>query len=400
MREIPSRPGGPGIRPSVALVHERFTDWAGSEKVVEQLSAQWPQAAVLAPITDLDSIPPAVRPHVVPGSLTRFLRGGSYAHLLPVLPTAMRHLKIPASDVVIASHHAFATQASYATDAPVIAYVHSPARWVWDAEMREGEAGGRLGQLVLGSFAAGFRPADRHAAQRVHTMIANSSAVAGRIEEWWGREARVIHPPVDTDYYRPAPDVEREDFFLLAGRMVPYKRPDLAIKAAVRAGVPLVVAGDGRFRAECERHAGPTVRFIGRVSDDEQRDLYRRCRALLMPGVEDFGIVPVEAMACGAPVIAAAAGGALDTVLPGISGVHVEVTEHDEDAAVQAWADALAHFGRGTSLDADGIRRHAEGFSRQAFRQKMNDVVLQTLGVSTIDLRTRTAALEPVRRAG
>jgi glycosyltransferase involved in cell wall biosynthesis len=246
--------------------------------------------------------------------------------------------------------------------------------------MRAGEAGGRLGEAALGAFSVGFRPVDRRAAARVHTLIANSRAVAERINDWWGREAVVVHPPVDTEYYTPDVTVEREDFFLLAGRLVPYKRPDLAVRAAKRAGVPLVVAGDGRFRAEVEQLAGPGTRFVGRIDDAGLRDLFRRCRALLMPGIEDFGIVPVEAHACGAPVVAIDAGGARDSVVPGMTGELVS-TEHAGGDEVDAWARALDSFDS-TRYDARRIRTHAESFSRAHFRSAMAEVVTKTLSAS------------------
>jgi len=365
----------------VGLVHERFTEYAGSERVVGQLAAEWPDAPVFAPIVHPDGLPPGLEGRVRGDRLTPLLRGGTgYAHLLPLLPLAMRRLPLPDVDVVVASHHAFADQVVYATDAPVVAYVHSPARWVWDRQMRAGEAGGVVGAAVLGGFAAAYRGPDKRAAARLHTIMANSRAVAERIEDWWGRSALVVPPPVDTDYYTPSAGVAREDFFLLAGRLVPYKRAQVAVAAAAAAGVRLVVAGDGRGRAECERLAGPHTTFLGRVDDATQRDLYRRCAALLMPGLEDFGIVPVEAQATGAPVIATAAGGALDTVVPGRTGVLVppgstEAETHD------AWVTALRQADP-TGFDAAELRRHAEGYSHAAFRAAVRRIVTGVAGAS------------------
>ncbi|MPQ97906.1 glycosyltransferase [Modestobacter sp. I12A-02628] len=345
--------------------------------VVDQLAREWPGAPVFAPVGRPGVMPADVEPRVRTTRLSRLLRGSTYAHLLPALPVAMSRLPLPDSDVVIASHHAFATQVVRATSAPVIAYVHTPARWIWDPSMRANEFGGRVGVAALGAFSTAFRPFDLGAAARVHTMVANSTEVADRIRTWWHRDATVVHPPVDTEYYSPDPAVEREDFFLLAGRMVPYKRPDLAVAAAKRAGVRLVVAGDGRARAEVERLAGPDTTFVGRVDDAALRDLFRRCRALLMPGVEDFGIVPVEAQACGAPVLAIGAGGARDSVLPGVTGELVPVTEPGGDE-VADWARQLETFD-GARYDTAVIRRHAESFSRPAFRSAMSTVVARTL---------------------
>jgi glycosyltransferase involved in cell wall biosynthesis len=365
-----------GVR--VTIVHERFTDFAGSERVVADLSEIYPDALVRAPVVVRSTVPEPLRSRVQPGPLDRLVRGSGYAHLLPALPLAMRRLRLGRPDVVLVSHHAFASQVVHGTDAPVVAYVHSPARWVWDPAMRRGEAGGALGELALGGFAAAFRGPDRRAAARLHTVVANSAAVAERVRRWWGRDALVVHPPVDTRLYTPDPEVPREDFFLVAGRLVPYKLPQLAVRAAREAGVRLVVAGDGRARGVCEQLAGPGTTFLGRVDDATQRDLFRRCAAVLLPGVEDFGIVPVEAQACGAPVLAVAAGGALDTVVPGQTGELVDSAGQGEAEAAQRWSEALTAF-RPTDYDPVAVRRHAEGFSREAFRSRMADVVSDVL---------------------
>lgn len=367
-------------RPQVTLVHERFTEYAGSEAVVEQLAREWPHAPIFAPIARADVLPADLEARMRTTRLSHLLGSGTYAHLLPLLPVAMSRLRLPPSDVVIASHHAFATQVVRSTSAPVVAYVHSPARWVWDPSMRSGEAGKRLGATALAAFSAAFRPADRKAAARVHTMLANSRAVAERISTWWDREATVVHPPVDTDFYTADPDVEREPFFLMAGRLVPYKRPDLAVRAAERAGVSLVVVGNGRSRAEVEQLAGPRTRFLGRVDDNELRGLFRRCQALLMPGVEDFGIVPVEAQACGAPVLAVDAGGTRDTVVPGVTGELIPAPDA-AGSEVDRWARELADFD-GSRYEAAKIRAHAEWFSRARFRSAMAAVIEATLSTS------------------
>ena len=255
--------------------------------------------------------------------LQKLYRGGDrYAHLLPLLPLAMRRIDLTGYDLVITSHHAFANRVRAEPGVPVVAYVHTPARWMWEPDTRRHEIGGAVGRAGLGAFAATQRRADRHAASRLTAAVANSHSVADRIRRWWGRDATVVAPPVDTDFFTPpAAGTARGDYFLVAGRLVPYKRPELAVAAATRAGVKLVVAGDGRARRAVEAAAGPTVEILGRVDNEQMRDLYRSCRALLFPGEEDFGIMPVEAQACGAPVIARAVGGALDTVVPGTTGV-------------------------------------------------------------------------------
>ncbi|MFE3795874.1 glycosyltransferase [Nocardia tengchongensis] len=375
--------------PRIALVHERFTEYGGSEAVVAEFMKTWPGAPVFAPITDpqctgalltaagLD--PEAGDPAAEPVRDTWLSRAyaasgrRSHAPLLPFAPRAFRTLPLRDSyDAVVVSHHAFATQAAFATTAPVIAYVHSPARWAWDKAFREREAGGRAGQAALTALGALARRNELRAAPRLAHVVANSQAVADRVREWWGLPASVVNPPVRVARFAPDPSVEREDFFLFAGRLVPYKRPDLAIRAAQQAGVRLVILGDGRYRQQLEALAGPETTFLGAASDDVLQDMYRRCRALLMPGVEDFGIVPVEAMACGAPVLAVGEGGALDTVVPGISGAHVPA---GSDAAVTAgFARAMRDFDP-AAYHAETIRKHAATFSPEAFRTRIADIV-------------------------
>jgi glycosyltransferase involved in cell wall biosynthesis len=229
--------------------------------------------------------------------------------------------------------------------------------------------GGRLGGAALAAFAASQRRADRKAAQRPEMVVANSRYVAERVRRWWGRSAAVIAPPVDTEFFTPAP-LPRQPFFLLAGRLVPYKRPQVAVAAAARAGVRLVVAGDGRARRQCEAVAGPGAEFLGAVDDETLRRLMRTSHALVHPGEEDFGMVPVEAQACGTPVIARAVGGVLDTVVDGVTGV-LYPPGGDEVAHL---ADALARFGDHSFTTSD-IRRHAEQFSVARFQRAFSEVV-------------------------
>ena len=363
----------------VALVHERLTEIAGSENVVAELARQWPDAPITIPIVD-----PRVRApfadRVRTGALSAAYRATgcrSYAPLLPAVPGWLRRQDFSDADVVVVSHHAFAIAAVAAAPAiPTVAYVHSPARWAWDRSMRADEADSWAGRRALDALSRVAINTERAAAPRITTIVANSHAVAQRIAQRWGREAQVVHPPVDIDFYTPATEA-REDYFLLPGRLVPYKRPDIAIRAAVRAGVPLVVAGDGREAAKCRSLAdGGDVTFLGRVSDEELRTLYRRAKATLMPGEEDFGITPVEAMACGTPVIALGVGGAKDSVVENVTGSFINGA--DDEEVVRNFADTLAAFD-GTRFDPTAIGRHAQTFSREAFRRNMADVVTRTV---------------------
>jgi glycosyltransferase involved in cell wall biosynthesis len=366
----------------VAIIHERFTELGGSERVVEQLHRLWPDAAIHGALVDRNALPPGLaQASVRPSALQHLFRGGGsqYSHLLPLLPLAMSHLNVGDVDLVVTSHHAFANRVRPPTGVPVISYTHTPARWLWDPAMRTGEVGGRLGGAALAAFAASQRASDRQAAQRMAQIIVNSAHVALRVKTWWGRESTVVHPPVDVSWYHPDPAVRREDFFLFAGRLVPYKRPEVAVAAAQRARVRLVVAGAGRSTAAIRRIVGPGVELLGKVSDEVLRDLYRRCRALVFPGEEDFGIVPVEAQACGTPVLALQAGGILDSVVDGITGV---LYRTGPSSHVEVLAEELRRFDA-AQFDPAEIRRHATGFSRAAFRSRFAAAVSRTLGDRT-----------------
>lgn len=364
----------------LAIVHERLTEVAGSEHVVAELSREWPEAPITIPIVDARvSTPFSAR--VTTGRLSSAYRMAgyrTYAPLLPLVPVWLRRRDFGSADAVVISHHAFAiAAAAAATRMPTIAYVHSPARWAWDEKMRLEETSSRSGRLALDVLAKFAIRAELAAAPKITTVVANSTAVAQRIKRHWGREAQVVHPPVNVDFYTPDRTEAREGYFILAGRLVGYKRPDVAIRAAAEAGVKLVVVGDGRDGARCRKLAeGSDITFVGRVSDEELRSLYRRATAMIMPGEEDFGITPVEAMACGTPVIALGVGGALDSVVDGTTGTFV-ANAGDRDL-VTNFAHALARFDS-RQFDPAKVRLHAETFSRGAFRRKMAGVVEQTL---------------------
>ncbi len=361
-----SEPRDDGRR--VAIVHEKFTIYAGSEKVVEQMHLLWPHAPIYCSVSDPTMLGGALADADVRTSpLQRLYRGGDhYAHLLPLLPWAAAHHDLSGYDLVLTSHHQFANRVHPDADAQMLAYVHSPARWMWDPAMRAEETGGPIGRAGLAAFASTQQRADRAAAQRPNAMLGNSREVVDRIRRWWGRSAQVVAPPVDVAFYQRDATVARDDFFLLAGRLVPYKRPEIAVAAAARAGVRLIVAGGGRALAACQAVAGPRTEFVDPPDDTALRDLYRRCRALLYPGREDFGIMPVEAQSCGAPVIAVAAGGALDTVSKGHSGV-LYAGGGDETARL---ADALSAFDD-AAFDHEEIAAGAQRFAPERFRSEL-----------------------------
>ena len=361
---------------TVAIVHERFTELGGSEKVVAEMHALWPTARIHTAIADRNCLPAGLADaEVVPSPLQRLYRGGpSYAHLLALIPGAMARLPVDDVDVVVSSHHAFSNRVT-SSGRDVISYTHTPARWMWDPGLRRMEVESKFGRAALAAFSASQRAPDRRAARRLRAVVANSTHVADRIRRWWGTDAVVIPPPVDTEAFTLSPTTTREDFFLLAGRLVPYKRPEVAVLAARRAGVRLVVAGEGRSRPALEQLAGENVEFLGAVDQRTLVELFRRTRALVFPGEEDFGLVPVEAQACGAPVIALGRGGVLDTVIDGSTGLTYLPVKGDDVAALAA---RLGTFDP-AAFDPLVIRRHAEQFSRTRFRERLSTHVESVL---------------------
>lgn len=364
----------------IAVVHERWTEQGGSENVARALADAWPDARLHVAFADPRTVPPELRDRIaVTGldSVHRALGRRSHAPLIPLAPAAWRrHRPDPGADAVVISHHAMAVSAARSwPGAAVVAYVHSPARWAWMPELRSGEAHGAAGRFALAALAAQTRAVETDAVPHLDVVVANSTAVADRIRRWWGVPAQVVAPPVDVARFTPdgaAPG----GYFLVAGRLVPYRRVDLAIRAAQRAGVRLVVAGDGRHEAALRRIAGAETVFLGRVSDAEMVRLQRDAIATLMPGEEDFGIVPVEAMAAGTPVVARAAGGALDTVVPGVSGVLVP--DGPDEPFTDALAAALRDL-RPADFDPAALRAHAEAFSVAAFQSRMRAVVAEAV---------------------
>jgi glycosyltransferase involved in cell wall biosynthesis len=222
---------------------------------------------------------------------------------------------------------------------------------------------GRVGSAVMRPIMARLARWDRDTANRVDRYVAISHYVAGRIRRYYNRVPTVIYPPVDTEFFRPDGSVA-DRFALVVSALVPYKRIELAMVACRLAGLPLKIAGEGPEQASLEAQAGPDVQFLGRRSDEEIRELYRRAAVTLLPGEEDFGIVPLEAQACGRPVVALGRGGAVETVLNGETGILVS------ESTPQAFADGIAQA-LARTFDAGLIRRHAEGFSRARFADEM-----------------------------
>lgn len=366
--------------PRVGIVHERFTDIAGSEQVVQRIAEVFPKGPIIVPFLRESGVPDVERKRVVTGYLQKpyeSVQKLSYAPLLPAVPRALRsavareHRDRPL-DALVISHHAFAVAAAR-DDVPTLAYVHSPARWAWDPNFLAGETNSVPGRAALTTLGRLARSNEKRHVPQIDAIVGNSTTVRQRINDWWGREAEVIHPPVNVDYFAPDENSpQRGDYFIAVGRMVPYKRVDIAVRAVIEAQVKLVVIGAGRdFErvSEIAATAPDLIDLKGFLPTPEARDLIQGARALLMPGEEDFGIVPVEATAAGTPVVALGKGGALDSVIDGVTGIHVPPGADDAET-VANFADALRNF-PDSRFERDRLIEHAATFSPEAFQEKM-----------------------------
>lgn len=353
----------------IALVHDYLNQYGGAERVLEALHDLYPAAPVYTSLYDRARMPPSFRGWDIRTSFLQRLPVHvrlARAYLL-LYPWAFAALDLRGYDLIISSSSAFAKGVVPAAGARHICYCHNPARFLWNtADYMRSEGLGRPAQALLGPVLARLRRWDLTANERVHAFIANSRTVAERIRRYYGRESSVIHPPARVSTFPLAQGPGR--YFLTGGRLVPHKRFDVAVVACTRRGLPLRVFGAGRDRARLERLAGPTVSFLGRVSEADLRELYRDCRAYLFPSEEDFGISPLEAMACGRPVLAYAAGGAMETVVEGQTGLFFPRQEPE------ALAELLAAF-RDQEFDPQEIRRHAEQFDVPRFQEQIRRLI-------------------------
>jgi glycosyltransferase involved in cell wall biosynthesis len=370
----------------LVLVHDWLTGMRGGEKCLEVLCRRFPQARLLTLLHVPGSTSPAIERMPITTSPLQRLPGVGriYRWLLPLMPRAVERLSMPRDvDLVVSFSHAVAKSVLPPPGVPHVCYCFTPMRYAWHLRDeyfgRPEEASGRVFSARLAGATLGkarnlvldrLRDWDRTTSDRVTHYVAISQTVAERIRECYGRESTVIYPPVDTEFYTPAA-VPREDFYLCVSALAPYKRIDLAISACNRLGRRLVVIGNGPQRRRLAALAGPTVQLLGWRSNEEIRGHLRRCRALVFPGLEDFGIVPLEAQACGTPVIAFGQGGATETILPpegGRCGSGLFFDEPSVEALCQAMETLEQHPSRFCPQVA---RQQAERFSAERYEREI-----------------------------
>jgi glycosyltransferase involved in cell wall biosynthesis len=363
-----ARQGLAGLR--IALVHDWLTGMRGGEKCLEVLCRAFPDATLHTLIHRRGAVSPAIEALRIKTSPLQHVPGvfRHYRSLLPLMPMAARSLRPKGVDLVVSLSHCVAKSVRVPAGVPHVCYCFTPMRYAWQGRDAYLEAWAerpfrrRAARLVLDRM----RAWDRASASGVSHFVAISETVRGRIARCYGRESRVIPPPVDTDFYTPGPAAgARDGAYLCVSALVPYKRIEHAVTACSILGRPLDVIGEGPDRARLQRLAGPSVRFLGWQPNEVIRDHYRRCKAVLFPGEDDFGIVPVEAMACGATVIALGIGGAAETVDARVGRTYTEPTTEGLLEAIEAWeSDGSPH-------DPGQARLRAEGFAMHHFRDRL-----------------------------
>lgn len=347
---------------TVALAHDWLNGMRGGERCLDLICKEFPEAELYALLYRPEQVSEAIRNRKVHVSGLQRIPGflNHYRWFLPLFPMAIESFRVPlGTDLVISTSHCVAKGIVPPPGAKHLCYCFTPMRYAWS--LQEDYFGrNRFKRAALDVVLSRLRKWDRAASTRVDRFVAISHHVKARIEKFYGREAAVVYPPVATEFFTPDGTDGHDGFDLVVSALVPYKRVDLAVKTYSQTGFALKVAGVGTELDALRKIAAPNVEFLGRVPDEGIRDLYRRCRFLVFPGEEDFGIVPLEAQACGKPVLAYGRGGLLETVRDGQTGLFFD------RQTPEALADAAERAVR-IAWDAAAIRRHAETFSEKRF---------------------------------
>jgi len=359
----------------VAIVHDWLNQIGGAEDVLEVLVDIFPGAPIYTSMYWPQAMPPAYRQWDIRTTWMDHLPG-IHRHHQPYLllyPLAFGGLDLRGYDLVISNKSAFCLGVRARPETRHICYCLTPTRYVWDFDsyVEREQVGGAARRLVH-PFLSRLQRWEQAAAERVDAFVAISREVQARVQRYYGRDSTVIYPPVHTERLLPATGGDQSDYFLIVSRLVPYKRIDLAVRAFTELGLPLWIGGEGRDRANLEAMAGPNVRFLGYVPDDDLAGLLAGCRAFVFPGLEDFGLTPVQAMAAGRPVIAYAGGGALDYVVEGVTGAFFY------EQTVAALVEAVRHFDE-AAFDPEVICSHAQQFDVEVFKERLGAFVEEVL---------------------
>ncbi|MBJ6123332.1 glycosyltransferase [Sphingomonas mollis] len=358
----------------VALVHYWLVNMRGGERVLEALGDLFPDADIYTHVVAPERLSDRLKRHRIQTTfisrLPRAIRW--YQRYLPLMPLALEALDLSDYDLVICSEAGPSKGVILHPGATQIVYCHSPMRYIWDKYHFYRGRAGFLTRMLMPLVAHYLRIWDAASSLRVDAFVANSNFVAGRLRQAYRRDATVVYPPVDVDAFATTKPATVDDFYLWCGELVAYKRPDVAIDAFNTLGLPLVVIGGGEELNRLRQRAGPNITFLGKASFDVLRDHMAQCRALIFPGEEDFGMVPVEVQASGRPVVALARGGALETVLPGKTGI---LYQNDDTEGLTEAVRTFEASGLAETCSPACIANAAR-FGKQAFMAGMTRVLL------------------------
>ncbi len=354
----------------VAIIHYWFVGMRGGEKVIEALCKIYPQADIFTHVYQPEFTSAVINRHCITTSfISKFPKPARfYKSYLPLMPMALEQLDLRGYDLVISSESGPSKGIIPPPDSVHICYCHSPMRYVWNMFHDYRDRSNFLTKFLMPFISHYIRNWDVISATRVHNFIVNSANVGKRVSTYYRRDSEVIYPPVETSAFEIVQESEVSDYYLMVGELVAYKRPDLAIEAFNRTGKKLVIIGGGEMLKQLKAMAKSNITFLGSQPFDQLRHHYSRCKALIFPGEEDFGIVPVEAMASGRPVIAYGKGGALETVVDGVTGVFFKTQ------SVEAILDALDRL-ETIEFDPHAIAKHAFKFDETVFLSKMKKFI-------------------------
>lgn len=354
----------------VAIVHDWLVNMGGAERIILILHELFPDAPIYTAVYDSSRLPDVFSNMDIRTTFIQKMPFGKkkYQSYLPLMPLAFEQLDLTEYDLVISSSTSCAKGVMTRADTLHICYCNTPMRYAWDFYFEYIRGKGAISRAIIAALMNYIRMWDRLSADRVDFFIANSQNVANRIKKHYKRDSYVIHPPVNAEFYKPSG--LRENFYLVVSRLVPYKRLDLAVHAFNELEIPLKVIGSGGELDNLKAIAKENIEFLGRLSDDEINIYYSRCKAFIFPGEEDFGITPLEAQACGKPVIAYGKGGALETVVEGKTGVFFR------EQTVESLKEAIVRMEGNIDLfDMQIIRAHAEKFDTSIFKAKIREYI-------------------------
>ena len=357
----------------VAIVHYWLVGMRGGEAVLEVLCEMFPQAVIYTHVYNPEKISETIKKHEIKTSFINSLPMSisQYQKYLPLMPGALAELDLTEFDLVISSESGPAKGVVTNPNATHLCYVHSPMRYIWDQYHVYKKQTSWLAKLYLRLFVGKLRAWDTMSANSVDIFIANSNYVSNRIKKYYRRESVVINPPVDVNTFSPLIESRVEEYYLWVGELVSYKRPDIVIEAFNQNKKRLLVVGDGSCRSELQKKANDNIKFVGRISTREVKKHLSKCKALVFPGVEDFGIVPVEVLASGRPVIAYGEGGVLDSVQNGVNGI----LYHDNTS--RGLSDAIELFEQSAVSGKKPIRiaETVQKFNKARFMRELLDVL-------------------------